>query len=99
MTEQKLNLFQFAAASVAQLGAAPAQVMRGRVLQPYVAAVPAHEVPDIVFTDTTSALCGAWGLVIGFEVRYSVNLKRVGRPALRENNLPTGLRFPCSAKS
>ena len=32
MAEQELNLFQFAAVAVAQLGTGPSQVMRGHVL-------------------------------------------------------------------
>jgi hypothetical protein len=51
MAEQELNLFQFAAAGVAQLGARPAQVMRGDVFQPYAEAVAPHHVPDNVLTD------------------------------------------------
>ena len=51
MAEQELNLFQFAAAGVAQLGARPAQVVRGDVLQPYAAAVAVHDMPDNVLAD------------------------------------------------
>jgi len=51
MAEQELNLFQFAAAGVTQLGASAAKVMRGHVLQPYAAAVSIHHVPDNVHVD------------------------------------------------
>src|SRR5271166_3255325 len=51
MAEQELNLFQFAAVAVAQLGAGSAKVMRGHMLQPYAAAVSIHHVPDNVHVD------------------------------------------------
>ena len=51
MAEQELNLFQFAAAGVTQLGAGAAKVMRGHVLQPYAAAISIHHVPDDVHVD------------------------------------------------
>jgi hypothetical protein len=51
MAEQKLNLFQFAAAAVAQLGAGSAKVVRCHVLQPYAAAVSIHHVPDNIHVD------------------------------------------------
>src|ERR1035441_6541897 len=51
MAEQELNLFQFSAAGVAQLGTRPAKVVRGDVLQPYAPAVPVHDMPDNVLVD------------------------------------------------
>jgi hypothetical protein len=51
MAEPELNLFQFAAALRAQLGAGSAKVMRGHVLWPYAVAISMHHVPDNVHVD------------------------------------------------
>jgi hypothetical protein len=72
MGEQELNLFQLAAAGVAQLGARPAQVMRGDVPQPYAAAVSVHEVPDNVFADAIAPNRSI--LADGAEYSSAVNL-------------------------
>src|SRR5664279_2398855 len=80
MAEQELNLFQFAAAGVAQLGARPAQVMRGDVFQPYAEAVAPHHVPDNVLTDPVVPNCSI--LADGAEHSPGADLGRRG-PAVQ----------------
>src|SRR5450631_3282950 len=57
MPEQELNLFQLAAADVAQLGASATQVMRGDMFQSHAVAVLVHDVPDEVLADAFAPYC------------------------------------------
>ena len=54
--------------------------MRGKVLQPYVAAVPAHDVPDKIFTNAVAPNCTI--LADGTEHSSAVYLGR-GGPAVQ----------------
>jgi len=54
MPEQELNLLQFTAAIVAQLGAGAAQVVWGDVFHPGLGTSLVHHVPHYVFADAAA---------------------------------------------